>query len=160
MSKASSQSSGVVKNRETLTSESALDSEPPSTASTRDAAESDTDSSKQRTADPTTGGGSAKSDLPVDSKQPDDFTVSSADDDTARAAAAVKAEHNHESSCGEKESESRETSLSADGGCLAPGVRVAVRVGVERLLQLQRQCDGTTADIKTVSVDLRSKHLV
>ncbi|KAK7093204.1 serine-rich adhesin for platelets-like [Littorina saxatilis] len=44
----------------------------------------------------------------------------------------------------------REEITSADGDALTPGARVAVRVGVEKLLQLQQQCGADTEDLKRV----------
>ncbi|KAK7093226.1 hypothetical protein V1264_007016 [Littorina saxatilis] len=62
---------------------------------------------------------------------------------------AVSAEEIEEVSMSEG-NKARQDITSADGDALTPGARVAVRVGVEKLLQLQQQCGADTEDLKRV----------
>ncbi|KAK7093341.1 E3 ubiquitin-protein ligase MIB2-like [Littorina saxatilis] len=62
-------------------------------------------------------------------------------------AASVEEIHDISRSEGNK---AREEITSADGDALTPGARVAVRVGVEKLLQLQQQCRADTEDLDRV----------
>ncbi|KAK7093237.1 E3 ubiquitin-protein ligase MIB2-like [Littorina saxatilis] len=62
---------------------------------------------------------------------------------------AARAEEIEEVSISEG-NKAREEITSADGDALTPGARVAVRVGVEKLLQLQQQCRADTEDLNRV----------